>query len=71
MDAMFGLDELRQALGVSSLPGEDADWHTLGGHMMARLNRIPMVVDRVPAAGYRFEVVKIDERRVDGCWCRR
>jgi putative hemolysin len=65
IDGMFGLDELKQVLGVSSLPGEDADWHTLGGYVMARLNRIPMVADRVSAAGYRFEVVKMDGRRVD------
>ena len=65
IDGMVGLDELRQALGISHLPGEDADFHTLGGYVMARLNRVPMVADRVTAAGYRFEVVKMDGRRVD------
>jgi putative hemolysin len=65
IDGMVGLDELKQVLGVISLPGEDADYHTLGGYMMARLNRIPMVADRISAAGYRFEVVKMDGRRVD------
>jgi len=65
IDGMVGLDELRQLLGVSHLPGEDADFHTLGGYMMARLNRVPMVADRIAAAGYRFEIVKMDGRRVD------
>jgi putative hemolysin len=65
IDGMVGLDELRQVLGISHLPGEDADFHTLGGYVMARLNRVPMVADRVTAAGYRFEVVKMDGRRVD------
>jgi putative hemolysin len=65
IDGMVGLDELKQALGISSLPGEDADYHTLGGYMMARLNRIPMVADRISAADYRFEVVKMDGRRVE------
>jgi putative hemolysin len=65
IDGMVGLDELKQVLDVSRLPGEDPDYHTLGGYMMARLNRIPMVADRVSAAGYRFEVVKMDGRRVD------
>jgi putative hemolysin len=64
IDGMVGLDELKQVLGVSSLPGEDADCHTLGGYVMARLNRIPMVADRVSADGYRFDVVKMDGRRV-------
>src|SRR6267143_3774527 len=65
IDGMVGLDELKQVLDVSRLPGEDADYHTLGGYLMARLNRIPIVADRVSAAGYRFEVVKMDGRRVD------
>jgi putative hemolysin len=65
IDGMVGLDELRQVLAVSHLPGEDADFHTLGGYVMAHLNRVPMVADRITAAGYRFEVVKMDGRRVD------
>jgi len=65
IDGMVGLDELKQVLGISHLLGEDADFHTLGGYVMARLNRVPMVADRVTAAGYRFEVVKMDGRRVD------
>jgi putative hemolysin len=65
IDGMVGLDELKQVLGLAHLPGEDADFHTLGGYLMARLNRVPMVADRVAAAGFRFEVVKMDGRRVD------
>ena len=65
IDGMVGLDEVKQVLDVSRFPGEDADYHTLGGYMMARLNRIPMVADRISAAGYRLKVVKMDGRRVD------
>ena len=65
IDGMVGIDELRQVLGITHLPGEDTDFHTLGGYVMARLNRVPMVADRVTAAGYGFEVVKMDGRRVD------
>jgi putative hemolysin len=65
IDGMVGLDELKQVLGLSHLPGEDADFHTLGGYLMARLNRVPMVADRITVAGYRFEIVDMDGRRVD------
>jgi putative hemolysin len=65
IDGMVGLDELKQLLGVSRLPGEDADFHTLGGYLMARLNRVPMDADRITAGDYRFEVIKMDGRRVD------
>jgi putative hemolysin len=64
-DGMVALDEVKQALRLPHLPGEDADFHTLGGYLMARLNRVPMVADRVTAGGFRFEVVEMDGRRVD------
>lgn len=64
IDGMLGLDELKQVLGISRLPGEDADFHTLGGYLMARLNRVPMEADRITAGDYRFEIVKMDGRRV-------
>jgi putative hemolysin len=64
-DGMVALDEVKQVLHVSHLPGEDADFHTLGGYLMARLNRVPMVADRVTAGSFRFEVVEMDGRRVD------
>jgi putative hemolysin len=65
IDGMVGLDELKQVLGILHLTGEDADFHTLGGYLMARLNRVPMIADRVTADGYQFEVVDMDGRRVD------
>jgi putative hemolysin len=65
IDGMVGLDELKQVLGLSSLPGEGPDFHTLGGYLMARLNRVPMVADRVVVGDYRFEIVEMDGRRVD------
>jgi putative hemolysin len=64
-DGMVALDEVKQALRLPQLTGEDTDFHTLGGYLMARLNRVPMVADRVIAGGYRFEVVEMDGRRVD------
>jgi putative hemolysin len=65
IDGMVGLDELKQVLDVSRLPGEDPDFHTLGGYVMARLNRVPMEADRIATGDYWFEVVKMDGRRVD------
>ena len=64
-DGMVALDEVKQALQVAHLPGEDADFHTLGGYLMAQLNRVPMVADRVIVGRFRFEVVEMDGRRVD------
>jgi len=65
VDGMIGLDELKQALGVARLLGEDAEFHTLGGYLMARLHRVPLVADRITADQWRFEIVEMDGRRVD------
>ncbi len=65
VDGMVGLDELKRVLGVTQLPGEDPEFHTLGGYLMARLNRVPMVADRITADGWSFEIVEMDGRRVD------
>ena len=65
VDGMLGLDELKRVLGVAHLPGEDPEFHTLGGYLMAQLNRVPMVADRIAADSYRFEIVEMDGRRVD------
>jgi len=65
IDGLVGLDELKQVLGISRLPGEDPDFHTLGGYLMARLNRVPLEADRITTGDWRFEVVKMDGRRVD------
>ena len=65
IDGMVALDELKQLLEVGQLPGEDPEYHTLGGYLMAQLNRVPKVADKVTAGGYLFEIVDMDGRRVD------
>jgi putative hemolysin len=65
IDGMVALDELKQLLEVGQLPGEDSEFHTLGGYLMAQLNRVPKVADKVSAGGYLFEIVDMDGRRVD------
>jgi putative hemolysin len=65
IDGLVPLDELKQLLDVGQLPGEDPEFHTLGGYLMARLNRVPKVADKVTAGGYLFEIVDMDGRRVD------
>lgn len=65
LDGLVSLDEVKQLLGVTTLPDEHPEFHTLGGYMMARLHRVPMVADRVTAGEYLFEIVDMDGRRVD------
>jgi putative hemolysin len=66
IDGMVALDELKDVIGAQALPGEESgDFHTLGGFMMAQINRVPKTGDHFKVGGYRFEVVDMDGRRVD------
>ncbi len=66
IDGMVAVDEVKDVIGAASLPGEETgDFHTLGGFMMAQINRVPKVADHFTVDGYRFEVVDMDGRRVD------
>ena len=66
VDGMVTADEIKDLTGLPRLPGEDSDdFQTLGGFLMARINRVPKVGDRINVQGIRFEVVDMDGRRVD------
>jgi putative hemolysin len=64
MDGMMPVDELKARLGLPDLPFEGG-YHTLGGLLLALLRRVPRVGDRIVFAGWRFEVLEMDGRRVD------
>jgi putative hemolysin len=66
VDGMTPTDAVKDTIGLARLPGEgEGDFHTLGGFMMSRVNRIPKVGDKITVAGFRFEVAVMDGRRVD------
>jgi putative hemolysin len=66
VDGMVAIDEIKDLTGLSLLPGEaGGEFQTLGGFMMARINRVPAVGDHIAVKGFRFEVVNMDGRRVD------
>ena len=64
VDGQLDVEEVRELLDVAQLPDED-DFHTLGGFVMTRLNRLPRVGDTFAWGDYRFEVVDMDGNRVD------
>ena len=67
VDGQLDVEEVRELLNVAQLPDED-DFHTLGGFVMTRLNRLPRVGDTFAWGDYRFEVVDMDGNRVDKVW---
>jgi CBS domain containing-hemolysin-like protein len=57
-------DEVRERVGAD-VP-DDPAYETLGGFVMARLGRVPVVGDRVELGGGELVVSRMDGRRVDG-----
>ena len=64
MDGLMPVDELKARLELPDLPAEGS-YHTLAGLLLALLRRVPRVGDRIVFAGWRFEVLEMDGRRVD------
>jgi putative hemolysin len=65
LDGMMALDELRERLTLEELPPRAASYHTVAGLMLALLERVPREGDRIAWAGWRFEILDMDGRRVD------
>lgn len=64
LDGMMASDELKARLSLPDLPREGT-YHTVAGLMLALLQRVPKEGDRIAWAGWRFEIVDMDGRRVD------
>ena len=60
--------ELAEKLNVK-VPSEEEELlsgiNTLGGYAMVKLNKIPSAGDVFHAAGFRFEIMDMDGKRVD------
>jgi len=68
IDGSMMIDDVEELLKIESLfdqEEEKPDVNTLGGLAMYALNRIPKTGDKFDAAGYSFEIVDMDGKRVD------
>ncbi len=66
VEGLVGVDEVRDLVPLPVSAGEKKGaYHTVGGLVMSRLNRVPQVGDKVRVGGFRLEVLAMDGRRVD------
>ena len=66
LDGLLKVDELKEVLDIKELPEEErAGYQTLGGLVMSQLGAIPESGQFFDWNGLRFEVVDMDQRRVD------
>ncbi|QID19303.1 HlyC/CorC family transporter [Nitrogeniibacter mangrovi] len=66
LDGLLPLDEMKEKLGVRTVPDEAlGNYHTVGGFVLALLGHIPKKAERFAWDGWEFEVVDVDKNRVD------
>ena len=66
LDGLMPVSELRARLAIRSLPDEDKDrYNTLAGLLLLVSGELPRVGDQVDCAGWTFEVLALDGRRID------
>lgn len=66
MDGGIPVPELKDRLGIQTLPAEDKGYYTiLSGMFMYLTGRIPREGDHVVCQGWRFEVVDMDGNMID------
>ncbi len=66
LDGLMPVAELRARLGVKEFPAEDRGrYNTLAGLLMAVSGHMPVTAERIECAGWLFEVVDLDGKRID------
>ena len=58
------MTDVQRALDLDDLPDAD-QYDTLAGFLMAMLRRVPRRTDFVDWGGFRFEVMDVDNYRID------
>jgi putative hemolysin len=64
LDGMLPNDEFKEIFNLRHLPDEE-EYETLGGFVMLQLGRIPQAADQFEWNGLCFEVMDMDDKRVD------
>ncbi|MEK9803293.1 MAG: hemolysin family protein [Curvibacter sp.] len=66
LDGMIPVDELKARLDIRELPGEDKGrYNTVAGLLLAVSGHLPRTGEKIVCAGWEFEVVDLDGRRID------
>jgi len=64
LDGMLPNDEFKEIFNLRHLPAEE-EYETLGGFVMLQMGRIPQPAEEFDWNGLHFEVMDMDDKRVD------
>ena len=66
LDGLMPIAEFKARLDIDDLPEEDRGrYNTVAGLLMYVCGHLPVTGERIECAGWRFEVVDLDGRRID------
>ncbi len=66
LDGLMPVSELRARLGIRELPEEERGrYNTVAGLLMSVSGHLPEVGERIDCAGWCFEIVALDGKRID------
>ncbi len=66
LDGMIPVDELKSRLDIRDLPDEERGrYNTVAGLLLSVSGHLPRTGERIACAGWEFEVVDLDGRRID------
>jgi putative hemolysin len=66
LDGVMPIDELKARLDIRDLPEEERRrYNTLAGLLMSESGHLPVTGERIDCAGWVFEVVDLDDKRID------
>lgn len=64
IDGTTPVDDVEIKFNIDRFP-DDESYETMAGFMMYMLRRVPKLTDRVEYNGYRFEVIDVDNHRIN------
>ena len=71
LDGQMPVAELKAQLEMTQLPDEERGrYNTLAGLLLAMAGRLLTEGEHIACAGWVFEVVDLDGRRIDKVWAR-
>ncbi|MCB4361392.1 hemolysin family protein [Quatrionicoccus australiensis] len=64
VDGMTPVGDLETVLGIEPFP-DDEQFETIAGFLMYTLRKLPRPTDSVEHAGFKFEVIDVDNHKID------
>ena len=66
LEGLMPINEMKARLDIDDLPHEDKGrYNTLAGLLLAEAGRLPNIGDVIECAGWAFEVIEMEGRRID------